>query len=227
MGFFYNYPSRDLIVSFAGSSNSGIHDLAKPITILPKITGSAAIERVSLMNADNELAFSVDPPYTLRYQAKVPISLNIDLIVRTKAGNKVAASNRQEITFLPAKTLAIQEIKASGQEDPSMVPKLLIDAQLSTRWASPSDDNQWLELDLGSTQSINGVALFWEAAFATDYELFLSDISTDWVSWAKQMQGQGGVEVINSSTKRGRFLKLSLNKRASPWGFSLYEIIVF
>lgn len=41
-----------------------------------------------------------------------------------------------------------------------------MDGNSGTRWSSAFSDPQWLEVDLGSSQSVRGVTLNWEAAYA-------------------------------------------------------------
>src|SRR5580692_6517052 len=46
-----------------------------------------------------------------------------------------------------------------------------VDGNLSTRWSSAFSDPQWLEVDLGATHSVSKVVLYWEAAYATAFQI--------------------------------------------------------
>ena len=55
-----------------------------------------------------------------------------------------------------------------------------VDGNTGTRWSSAFSDPQWLEVDLGSSQSICQVGLNWEAAYATAFQV---QVSADNVNW--------------------------------------------
>ncbi len=55
---------------------------------------------------------------------------------------------------------------ASSLENASYPAADAVDGNLSTRWSSAFSDPQWLEVDLGSTQTICQVVLNWETAYA-------------------------------------------------------------
>lgn len=56
-----------------------------------------------------------------------------------------------------------------------------VDGNDSTRWASDSGNgNHWLQVDLGSTNTIDQVRINWEAAYAVDYKVQVSTDGTNW-----------------------------------------------
>ena len=57
-----------------------------------------------------------------------------------------------------------------------------MDGNLSTRWSSAFSDPQWLQVDLGSTQSICQVTLAWEAAYGKAFQIQTSDDDATWTS---------------------------------------------
>jgi hypothetical protein len=46
-----------------------------------------------------------------------------------------------------------------------------VDGSTSTRWSSAFSDPQWIQIDLGSTQSICQVVLRWETASGKAYQI--------------------------------------------------------
>ncbi len=101
------------------------------------------------------------------------------------------------------------------------------DGQTGTRWSSEFSDNQWVEVDLGELQLISRVELAWEAAYGKSYAL---QVSTDGKTWQEVFQtetGQGNLESIPISPVHTRWVRLWGQRRATPFGFSLWEMRVF
>jgi beta-glucanase (GH16 family) len=49
-----------------------------------------------------------------------------------------------------------------------------------SRWSSDWNANRWVSVDLGAPATIDSVDLYWEAAYAVDYELQVSDDNRTW-----------------------------------------------
>jgi hypothetical protein len=53
-------------------------------------------------------------------------------------------------------------------------------------WADPKAlDPQWLEIDLGTQQTIGAVTILWWKAYAKDYTIQISDDGKNWREVAK------------------------------------------
>jgi hypothetical protein len=117
---------------------------------------------------------------------------------------------------------------ASSNENASLTPDKATDGNLDTRWSSAFADGQWLVLDLGQVQPINRVILRWEAAYASRYAVqYSNNPSTEgYFTMASQLDGHGGVEdwAVNAYA---RYVRVYFDKRATPWGASLWEIEVY
>ncbi|HUI93007.1 MAG TPA: discoidin domain-containing protein [Chitinivibrionales bacterium] len=100
-----------------------------------------------------------------------------------------------------------------------------VDGSLSTRWESSWADSQWLCVDLGAPARIDSVTLVWEAAYASSYELDVSNDTSNWTgkSVYQTTAGKGGTETIRGLNAMGRYIRIFCVKRATAWGSSLYE----
>jgi Carbohydrate binding module (family 6)/F5/8 type C domain/Ricin-type beta-trefoil lectin domain/Putative Ig domain len=96
----------------------------------------------------------------------------------------------------------------------------------STRWSSAFSDPQWLEVDLGSTQSICQVALYWETAYATAFQIQTSNDNVNWTTIYSTTTGTGGNQILNVSGS-GRYLRMYGTARATQYGYSLWELEAF
>jgi hypothetical protein len=101
-----------------------------------------------------------------------------------------------------------------------------VDGDLDTRWSSAFRDPQWITIDLGAPAEIDRVKLVWEKAFAVDYQIQASNDGSNWSTLKDVTDGKGGTEdyVV---TGTGRYVRMFGTKRATPWGYSLYELEVY
>jgi hypothetical protein len=119
-----------------------------------------------------------------------------------------------------------QPATASSLENASFTAADAVDGNLGTRWSSAFSDPQWLEVDLGSTQSICQVVLNWEAAYATGFQIQTSPDGTTWTSIYSTTTGTGGTQTLNV-TGSGRYIRMYGTARATQYGYSLWEFQVY
>ncbi|WP_426505369.1 discoidin domain-containing protein [Dactylosporangium sp. McL0621] len=95
-----------------------------------------------------------------------------------------------------------------------------------TRWSSAFSDPQWIRVDLGQTATISQVKLFWEAAYATAYQIQTSNDGNTWTNVYSTTTSTGGTQTL-SVTGSGRYVRMNGTARATGYGYSLYEFQVF
>ncbi len=115
---------------------------------------------------------------------------------------------------------------ASSLQNSTFPASNATDGSLSTRWSSAFSDPQWLEVDLGSVQTICQVALNWEAAYATAFQIQVSNDNSTWTPIFSTTTGTGGTQTLNLSGS-GRYIRMYGTARATPYGYSLFEFQVF
>ncbi|MEY9962728.1 hypothetical protein ABIA33_000754 [Streptacidiphilus sp. MAP12-16] len=115
---------------------------------------------------------------------------------------------------------------ASSSENATFPASNAVDGNTGTRWSSAFSDPQWLEVDLGSVQSVCGVSLNWEAAYASAFQIQTSADGTTWTSVYSTTTGTGGVQALNV-TGSGRYVRMYGTQRATAYGYSLWEFQVF
>ncbi|GHO42067.1 discoidin domain-containing protein [Ktedonospora formicarum] len=80
---------------------------------------------------------------------------------------------------------------ASSIESASWPASAANDGNVNTRWGSAFSDPQWLQIDLGSSQTICQVVLQWEAAYATAYQIQVSNDASNWTTIYTTTTGTG------------------------------------
>ena len=138
---------------------------------------------------------------------------------------------------LPYPNLALHKpVTASSEENAGCLAKNLTDGDASTRWGSAHHDGEYVIVDLGEQCYIDHLILRWETAYASEYELALSDDQTTWRTVT--LSSAGGVEKIQVSNlkfeisnlqsaitnSRARYIRLTGLQRATQYGTSLYEL---
>ena len=119
-----------------------------------------------------------------------------------------------------------QPTTASSEQSASFPPADATDGNTGTRWSSQFSDPQWLEVDLGSTQSICGIGLDWETAYASAFQIQTSNDNVNWTSIYSTTTGTGGIQSLTVSGS-GRYVRMYGTTRATQWGYSLWEFQVF
>ena len=115
---------------------------------------------------------------------------------------------------------------ASSTENAGTPASSAVDGNAGTRWSSAFSDPQWLQVDLGSVQTICKVVLQWEAAYGKSYQVQTSNDGTNWTNVYSTTTGAGGTETLNVSGS-GRYIRLYGTARATQYGYSLFELQVF
>ena len=119
-----------------------------------------------------------------------------------------------------------QPATASSTENASFPASAAVDGNTGTRWSSAFSDPQWLQVDLGSSQTICQVSLDWETAYATAFQIQTSPDGTTWTTIYSTTTGTGGTQTLPVSGT-GRYIRMYGTARATPYGYSLWEFDVY
>ncbi|MFC2129414.1 discoidin domain-containing protein [Bacteroidota bacterium] len=120
-----------------------------------------------------------------------------------------------------------KDVVASTTEDYAKLPEYAVDGDMSTRWSSLYENNQYLIIDLGEEYNVGIVKLFWEVAYTSEYDIELSSDGSSWEKAYATTEGSGGNEVISFKSTPARYIRLRLRERATEWGHSLWEVEVY
>jgi hypothetical protein len=124
-----------------------------------------------------------------------------------------------------SKPVSASSYQPTGPNGPQL-PSYVDDANYNTRWASDWSDPQWIQIDIGSTQTFNNVLLSWESAYASAYQVQVSNNGTDWTTLYSTTSGDGGFDLIPVSAS-GRYVRMNGTARATGFGYSLWEFGIY
>jgi hypothetical protein len=123
------------------------------------------------------------------------------------------------------KTVTASSFQAVGNGAP-YPPSNVVDNNLTTRWASDWSDPQWLQVDLGSTQSFNHVQLVWEPAYGKAYQIQTSNDGATWTTVYSTTTGDGAVDDL-AITGSGRYVRMFGTARGTTFGYSMFEFGIY
>jgi hypothetical protein len=150
------------------------------------------------------------------------------VLVTTQALTPAPAANAAPAAPLACGTANValgHTATASSTESGAFPASAAVDGNTGTRWSSAFSDPQWLQIDLGSSQALCDVALTWEAAYATAFQIQLSADAVNWTTAYSTTTGTGGAQAV-PVTGTGRYVRINGTKRATGYGYSLFEVAV-
>ena len=143
------------------------------------------------------------------------------------AGAALALAQQQQTVLLSQG----QPASASSSYDSTVGAANAFDGDtVNTRWDSiegSAAGTQWLTVDLGSTRTINGVDLYWDAG-AKVYSIQTSNDGVNWTNIYSTTNGAAwGHAVLSDLKGSGRYVRMYGTQRATEWGYSLDEMQVW
>lgn len=120
-------------------------------------------------------------------------------------------------------------VTASSIDNTNDAAAYAVDGNFSTRWSSAYSDPQWIYVDLGSTQNISQVRLYWQdvSAYGKSYQIQVSGDASNWTTVYSTTNGMGNLEAINFAPSWARYVRMYGTQRGTIWGYSLYEFQVY
>jgi hypothetical protein len=106
-------------------------------------------------------------------------------------------------------------------------PQFTVDGESGTRWSSEFSEPQWLLIDLERACRLEQVEIEWQDAHARAYSLNKSLDGESWTEVYRTDDSKGGFETIPlADPVETRYLRLDAQTRATPYGFSIFDLRV-
>ena len=117
----------------------------------------------------------------------------------------------------------------SGSENGGTSSDKATDGLLDTRWSSRFQDGEWLTIDLQNTYAVNRVKLYWEAAYATHFDIQLSTDGVQYATAYTATDAEGGTQdiLLPAGPTNARYVRILCHQRNTGYGSSLYEVEVY
>ncbi|MFD4415340.1 discoidin domain-containing protein [Streptomyces sp. NPDC058476] len=131
--------------------------------------------------------------------------------------------------------LALRKTATSSTEDSGNTAAHATDGDPGTRWSSAFEDDQWIQVDLGSTVSFDRVDLTWEQAYARTFVVQVSDDGSAWTDAGTVdngavplpfNNGAASLQTVDFAARTSRYVRINCGARATSWGNSLWTLSV-
>jgi len=224
--FFYNHPPRENRISF-NDDLPAIINSDEIIKIRTSIEQPEKIEKLFLYSGKDLIEELGSEPFEFSFKPEMMNMYDLHMKALLKNGNTLASSDNLRFLVIEENLGSGAATESSEDENTQNISDYAVDGKLSTRWSSSYHDENYLILDLKETKTVSGVALYWETAYGSSYSI---DVSTDGIEWNtvyKQNDGRGGLEFLTFQPEFVRFIRMKGEKRATEWGYSLWEFLVY
>jgi len=138
-----------------------------------------------------------------------------------------AATNCFTVDFAQERDNLALNKPAFASSTENYEPGLVTDGNSGSRWASKQSDNEWIYIDLGKEQVLNGVKLNWEEAYGKAFKIQVSNDAKEWRDVYETEDGHTGVQQISFDEVTGRYIRMYGLQRGSGWGYSLWDFEVY
>jgi beta-glucanase (GH16 family) len=130
-----------------------------------------------------------------------------------------------------AQNLALQKTTTTSSVRGNNQGAFAVDGNQSSRWESDFSDPQFIIVDLATTYALNRVEIDWEAAYATQYQIQLSNDKQQWTTASSITSGNGGTDVFNLNGQNARYIRMYGTQRTTirnvQYGYSIFEFEVY
>jgi len=151
------------------------------------------------------------------------------LLVSCAQEEKFDVAENEPLVYLQVESAEASSFDTTPDWAPKPDAMAPADRDMLTRWSSElGRDNEWIYFDLGSGKVLSKIVIKWESAYATDYDISISQDGKTWKKLVLMENQNGGVDEILFSPRRARFVKITALTRFNPqWGFSIWEFEMY
>ena len=227
-------PNVPPTVSLTAPSAAGSYSQGTAITLSANASdGDGSVTNVEFYVSGSKVGEDAIAPYSMSWTPQLSGSYSITAkAIDDRKGSTTSTAVSINVTNnLPPPTtpnLALNKTATSSSDENGGLPaSAAVDGSYGSRWASAFSEPQWLQVDLGSAQTINRVILYWEAAYATAYDIQISTNGTTWITVASIVGGNGSSDDITFTNISARYVRMNGITRVTPYGFSIYEFEVY
>ena len=121
--------------------------------------------------------------------------------------------------------------EASGAEGDGTTASKAVDGSMETRWSSRFQDNEWIAVDLQDCYRLTTLVLYWENAFATSFDIELSDDGETYRLLRSLTNNTAGRQEIdlreNGEPVEAQYIRVLCKTRNTGYGSSLWELELY
>ena len=133
------------------------------------------------------------------------------------------------LIYIPVVSAEVSSFDITPDWAPEPDPMATVDSSETTRWSSDYDaGEQWISFDLGKESVVSNMIIRWERAYATSYDISVSDDGKKWQTIHEEKSSQGGVVETYFTPVKCRYVKITGIERVNKaWGISIWEVEIY
>lgn len=241
LDFFYNNPARPVRLTI---DRSGLPLTCGVGAVLPlrcdidQSGGSSPVEEITWYTNGSKAAVSTEAPWSTEWTVNLAGIRRLTATARFADGSEirstrnpfmlVSASLSKDADTAGAEVLIpVVDAWSTKIEDSSLKAGNAVDGDIYTRWGSEWTDDESLTLDLGAVHVVSALNLYWEMAYAKEYCVETSIDKETWTLLTQKSDGLGNIEFLSFPPTKARYLRIRGIRRATEWGYSLFEVFVY
>ena len=117
---------------------------------------------------------------------------------------------------------------ASSSENAGFAPQFANDGTTDTRWSSLFQNNQWWQVDLGSSRAITSATItFNQWAWPKTYTISTSPDATTWTIIANATNTTSGTKTTTFTQTTSRYIRITGLTRGTSAGTSIEEALIY
>ncbi|MBN1648376.1 MAG: discoidin domain-containing protein [Spirochaetales bacterium] len=150
---------------------------------------------------------------------------DVTIQAKDKAGNKAKMDVYvYSLGKASGNALLLKPGKSSSDEGPELRPAYVTDGRDTTRWSSAWVNDQYFTVDLQGVYELHSARLLWEVAYGKEYKLQVSMDGETWTDIFHEAASNGEEDLVEFAPVKARYFRMYGIKKATEWGFSLWEM---
>ncbi|MFH1846679.1 MAG: discoidin domain-containing protein [Candidatus Omnitrophota bacterium] len=141
----------------------------------------------------------------------------------------VEVSEGDSLVYLNVASAKASSFDITPDWAPSPDPMAPVDGNMLSRWSSDyTEGDQWIYFDLGRIGVVSNVIVYWERAYATAYEILVSNDAESWEKVYEEKNAAGSRIESKFSPVKCRYIKILGRDRINEdWGISIWEVEIY
>ncbi|MCB0872870.1 MAG: discoidin domain-containing protein [Thermoleophilia bacterium] len=156
-------------------------------------------------------------------------AVNGDLQFRLVVNDGVNPSVPSTVTITvgPSDLAAEGVASASSVEQPEWGPENALDNEPITRWSAAYHPTDWWQVDLGEAMPVGTVEVNWETAFASRYQIQVSNDGVNFTTVANVRLSQAELRTTTFPQTNARYVRVLCLEHGTPYTYSIRDVRVF
>jgi hypothetical protein len=224
-------PPTTTIACNGAACQAGAYSAAVSVSLAATDNSGGSGVASTHYTTDGSTPTLTSPTYTTPFQVSQTTTVNYrswDL------SNNPETSKTQTITITPAppgttiEKAAGRPATASSSENATYAPQYANDGTTSTRWSSLFQDNQWWQVDLGSSRAVSSATItFNQWAWPKTYTISTSLDGTSWTIVATETLTSYGTKTSTFTQTNARYVRITGLTRGTSAGTSIEEALIY